>query len=524
MNGTKLIEKLRHIQPTCSFRERFQYCNLMYGVAGYLIEQVTGLKWSEYLRREITMPLELKNTYFSNTEIPIGKHLAKPYVKKGTSLSKCEYWDYFNDDVVSAGGSMSATAEDLIKWARFNLNYATSSVFNESFKHEYSKVHRVHIHDSQVSRIPYNENIGYGHGWFINLYRGKKVLFHTGSIDGFSSALAFIPESGTALAFNMNNTSDYRDNCILLFKLLDWRMIMNKKIFQDYLNDEVTEMTTYESGYVGNVVKLSTKRGNKYVAKEYPFVISKGDIKREWRALKFLQNFGMPVPRPIGFLKDEDNEIILMEHIDGRQLMDCLHEKNRLEDHYQFASLLVQLHNLPIDDLVLQTPQSPMDSTSFAMQLCELLESRLAAAGINKYHEIIQWLRGKSSSIAQKKLSMLHMDYHPGNILVSGNEMYILDVVYMVGDARYDIFWTYNMMRRFGEIHIANSFMDNYQAIIGVDQIEDADYFKVLTEFSYLVTCKTTPAKKEDEVDEGLLAFFELVCGESEAFIRHLMV
>lgn len=94
----------------------------------------------------------------------------------------------------------------------------------------------------------------------------------------------------------------------------------------------------------------------------------------------------------------------------------------------------------------------------------------------------------------------------------------------MVGDARYDIFWTYNMMRRFGEIHIANSFMDNYQAIIGVDQIEDADYFKVLTEFSYLVTCKTTPAKKEDEVDEGLLAFFELVCGESEAFIRHLMV
>lgn len=293
----------------------------MYGVAGYLIEQVTGLKWSEYLRREITMPLELKNTYFSNTEIPIGKHLAKPYVKKGTSLSKCEYWDYFNDDVVSAGGSMSATAEDLIKWARFNLNSATSSVFNESFKHEYSKVHRVHIHDSQVSRIPYNENIGYGHGWFINLYRGKKVLFHTGSIDGFSSALAFIPESGTALAFNMNNTSDYRDNCILLFKLLDWRMIMNKKIFQDYLNDEVTEMTTYESGYVGNAVKLSTKRGNKYVAKEYPFVISKGDIKREWRALKFLQNFGMPVPRPIGFLKDEDNEIILMEHIDGRQLM-----------------------------------------------------------------------------------------------------------------------------------------------------------------------------------------------------------
>ena len=47
------VERLRHIKPATSFRSAYAYDNILYIVAGQLIEEVTGKTWEEYMATEV---------------------------------------------------------------------------------------------------------------------------------------------------------------------------------------------------------------------------------------------------------------------------------------------------------------------------------------------------------------------------------------------------------------------------------------------------------------------------------------
>lgn len=62
-----------------TFRE---YCNIAAGLAGYIVEQVTGKKLNEYSRQYIFKPLKMKNTGWFFSEINLSNH-SKLYNVKG---------------------------------------------------------------------------------------------------------------------------------------------------------------------------------------------------------------------------------------------------------------------------------------------------------------------------------------------------------------------------------------------------------------------------------------------------------
>ncbi len=44
----ELIRRIRYLEPNHTFRERWQYSNLMYVVAGYLAGYVEGTTWENW--------------------------------------------------------------------------------------------------------------------------------------------------------------------------------------------------------------------------------------------------------------------------------------------------------------------------------------------------------------------------------------------------------------------------------------------------------------------------------------------
>ena len=50
------VERLRHIVPATSFRSAYAYDNILYIVAGQLIEEVTGKTWEEYMTEDVLRP------------------------------------------------------------------------------------------------------------------------------------------------------------------------------------------------------------------------------------------------------------------------------------------------------------------------------------------------------------------------------------------------------------------------------------------------------------------------------------
>lgn len=53
LNREEILRRVRYIRPSSSFRTRYAYNNIMFVVAGELLERVSGLRWEDFVREKI---------------------------------------------------------------------------------------------------------------------------------------------------------------------------------------------------------------------------------------------------------------------------------------------------------------------------------------------------------------------------------------------------------------------------------------------------------------------------------------
>ncbi len=56
----ELFDRLRYLQPSKDIRTTFQYQNLMYMVAGYLVGEIAGQSWEDFVQQQIFDRLDSK--------------------------------------------------------------------------------------------------------------------------------------------------------------------------------------------------------------------------------------------------------------------------------------------------------------------------------------------------------------------------------------------------------------------------------------------------------------------------------
>jgi CubicO group peptidase (beta-lactamase class C family) len=61
----ELAERLRHLESSAGFRERFQYNNMTVTIAGHVAELVTGQSWNDLVRQHLLEPLDMNVTRFT---------------------------------------------------------------------------------------------------------------------------------------------------------------------------------------------------------------------------------------------------------------------------------------------------------------------------------------------------------------------------------------------------------------------------------------------------------------------------
>src|SRR3546814_20689651 len=55
------VERVAYLKPKTSFRSAYAYDNILYAVAGQLIEEVTGQTWEDFIRARVLRPGGMKN-------------------------------------------------------------------------------------------------------------------------------------------------------------------------------------------------------------------------------------------------------------------------------------------------------------------------------------------------------------------------------------------------------------------------------------------------------------------------------
>ena len=58
-----VVQALRYLKPATGFREEYAYDNVLYIAAGALVESVSGQTWEEFVRQNIFVPLNMKDSF-----------------------------------------------------------------------------------------------------------------------------------------------------------------------------------------------------------------------------------------------------------------------------------------------------------------------------------------------------------------------------------------------------------------------------------------------------------------------------
>lgn len=165
---------------------QWSYSNSNYLILGILIEELSGMKYHDYLDEKVFTPLGLSNTSRGENAI-VGEGFAKGY------LDENEVPPYQMQLAYSAG-DLTSTVEDLEKWG--------DALLGDSFLTASEK--------AEVFAAPYGQDDYFtsGMGWFTISIDGTLFYNHGGNIDGFSSIIALLPASNSIIIL-LSNQQDW---------------------------------------------------------------------------------------------------------------------------------------------------------------------------------------------------------------------------------------------------------------------------------------------------------------------------
>src|SRR6202023_1922060 len=183
-----LIQRLQFLEPNKPLRSRFQYNNLMFMTAGYIVGQLNGKSWEDTIRERVLAPLEMNGTTFSVKDSQNAPDFAQPY-RKGfdvkSEVKRIPFDEQCPDRcAIGPAGEINSNAADMSRYLLFHLNKGKLEG-----KVLLSSNNAVQMQTPQmvIQGAPdYKEEseTSYGMGFFISAYRGHKNVGHGGNLDG----------------------------------------------------------------------------------------------------------------------------------------------------------------------------------------------------------------------------------------------------------------------------------------------------------------------------------------------------
>lgn len=225
----ELVASLAVLEPTAGFRTTWQYQNLLYATAGYVVGKVNNTNWEAYLTEEILKPLRMNSTNFSVEEMQKQRDFALPYDLKNNELREIPYRSI---DAIGPAGSINSNIKDMSNWLRMQLNNGKFEDKEIISVNNFKQMHQPQM--TMPGNLEEDELFfrSYGMGWMLTSYRGHFRSEHGGNIDGFSANVGLLPRDGIGVVIltNMNGTpvpSIIRNNVFDRFlglEQIDWNL------------------------------------------------------------------------------------------------------------------------------------------------------------------------------------------------------------------------------------------------------------------------------------------------------------
>lgn len=252
----EMIRRMRYLKPVAGFRTQFHYANQQYGLAGLIIEAVSGHSWDEFISERIFKPLQMSNSLSGYDRLTDRQKFASPHaVLDETYPSSIRFLG--NPAVIEQykiahepAGSVHSSAHDLAQWLKVLLHDGAPLLQKHTFDElSTPQIVMQDVFNSELVPLAYLQPATqfwtYGLGWWVMDYYGEKVLMHGGQMPGYNSVIAFLPQRkiGFAVMVNVHQTLAH---AALFYALAD---ILLGKSGRDWS----AEFQMVAQGYMGEV-------------------------------------------------------------------------------------------------------------------------------------------------------------------------------------------------------------------------------------------------------------------------------
>jgi CubicO group peptidase (beta-lactamase class C family) len=204
----------------------WNYSNSGYYLLGMIIEKASGKKYADYLREQIIIPLQMKNTDVERLDTVYALK-ARGYSRRG------KHWqpaDFMELEGAWAAGAMLSTVEDLHIWIKALYENRVLSAAS-----------------TRKMLTPDPGTNGYGYGIISDSLGKYPRIWHNGGIHGFTSYLAYFPGSDVTVVSLCNNDGDNADRVATALS----RIAFNEKVTPPYIPKEVKIDPAILNSYAG---------------------------------------------------------------------------------------------------------------------------------------------------------------------------------------------------------------------------------------------------------------------------------
>jgi CubicO group peptidase (beta-lactamase class C family) len=316
----EIIRRIRFLKPVTSFRSRYAYDNLLYLVAGQMFPLIAGKTWEQFIQERIFNPLGMSHTNTSTPALIAASDAAAPHALADGKLVALAQTDHDNN---APAGSINSCVEDLAKWMLLQLDRGGKLFSAARSKEMWSGQTILPISDPPKGSPPAFAAVqpqfnAYGLGWMLRDYRGRKMVYHTGTLAGYVSRTTLIPDLNLGIVV-LTNAEESGAHAAIAYSVVD-----------RYLGAPATD-------WVAAFKELSRIETAEGAAEERRAAGSRDAKSRP----------SLPVARYAGRYRDAWYGDVVVEERNGKLSISFTHTKQLAGDleHWQYDTFIARWHD-----------------------------------------------------------------------------------------------------------------------------------------------------------------------------------
>lgn len=205
-----IVKNIQYLKPVSAFRTKYDYDNLLYVIAGEVIEKASGKSWCDFVETRIMNPLGMTNSACSWTRL---KDTANTIVPHVPTNGKLEVIPRYKNHIFDAAAGIYSSVNDLSKWLIVQLNNGKYDSDHQLFS---KKQHDEMWKPQTIMPLPVNNPYKtlfrtYALGWRVEDVNGYLQVSHSGALDGIFTQTLMIPQLnlGIIVLTNQQASSSY---------------------------------------------------------------------------------------------------------------------------------------------------------------------------------------------------------------------------------------------------------------------------------------------------------------------------